>query len=65
MALGLTAGNHEIRLEYQAPGLQTGILLSLLGWSIFLVLSALSPHGFCQVKRRAFQKKQQHADSQN
>ncbi len=65
MALGLPAGNHEIRLEYQAPGLQTGILLSLLGWSIFLILSALSPHGFCQVKRRAFQKKQQHADSQN
>lgn len=41
MALKLPAGNHEITFEYHAPGLNTGILLSLIGWAVFLAGAAL------------------------
>lgn len=36
MALPLTSGSHQITLKYQAPGLRVGILLSLVGWALFL-----------------------------
>jgi len=41
MALKLPAGKHEITFEYHAPGLNTGILLSLIGWAVFLAGAAL------------------------
>ena len=37
LGLKLTPGSHEITFFYQAPGLKAGILLSLMGWSLFLV----------------------------
>lgn len=36
-ALNLSAGSHTITFKYRAPGLRTGILLSLAGWIIFLI----------------------------
>ncbi len=36
MALPLEKGTHEIRLEYRTPGLGTGMILSLIGFILFL-----------------------------
>lgn len=47
MALPLTSGSHQITLKYQAPGLRLGILLSLVGWALFL-----AGLGLRQLRRR-------------
>ena len=36
MALELSQGMHEIILEYKAPGSRVGLLMSVIGWGIFL-----------------------------
>jgi uncharacterized membrane protein YfhO len=38
MALPLSKGVHEIHLSYFTPGLKAGLVLSALGWVIFLIL---------------------------
>lgn len=38
MALALTKGEHEIRLEYHTPGLSAGVAVSLLGVICFIMI---------------------------
>ena len=38
LAIQLQKGQHEVVLEYSTPGLRHGVLLSLLGWGLFIVM---------------------------
>lgn len=39
LALPLAAGQHQLSMNYQIPGLRAGLWLGLLGWAIWLVLA--------------------------
>lgn len=42
MALELSQGMHEIILKYKAPGSRVGLLMSVIGWGIFLAAESWS-----------------------
>jgi uncharacterized membrane protein YfhO len=36
--LVLKKGDHQIYLKYETPGLKIGIIISIIGWSVFIIL---------------------------
>lgn len=48
MAAELTAGDHEISLQYQTPGLKEGLIVSAVAWGMFIVLAV-----FLRIRRKS------------
>jgi len=40
----LAAGQHQVALDYQLPGLRVGLMLGALGWGLLVLIGFKKPH---------------------